>query len=71
MTPTSLAAAVAPRTGKINKNRPVFERGENLLQNGILHFAFKLVNRQKSCFKVRTFTGEKLTFLKGAWHLKG
>jgi len=32
MTPTSLAASVAPRTGKIH----VFERGENLLQNGIV-----------------------------------
>jgi len=27
---------VAPRTGKIIKN--VFVRGENLLQNGVLHF---------------------------------
>jgi len=35
MTPTSLVAAVVPRTGII-KN--VFERGEDLLQNGILHF---------------------------------
>jgi len=39
----SLAAAVAPRTGEIIKNGlSVFERGENLLQNGILHFAFTL-----------------------------
>jgi len=43
MTPTSLAAAVAPRTGKIIKNGlRVFEKGENLLHNGILHFAFNL-----------------------------
>jgi len=35
MTPTSLAADVAPRTGKIIKNGlHVFERAENLLQNG-------------------------------------
>jgi len=34
----SLAAAVAHRTGSLR----VFERGENLLQNGILHFVFKL-----------------------------
>jgi len=40
MTPTSLAAAVASHTGKIMKNGHVFERGENLLQNGILHLAF-------------------------------
>jgi len=47
---TSLAAAVVPvvpRTGKIIKNGRVFERAENLLQNGmlqngILHFAFML-----------------------------
>jgi len=37
MTPTSLVAALAPRTGKINE-KMVFERGGNLLQNGILHF---------------------------------
>jgi len=43
MTPTSLAAAVAPRTGKIFKNSlRVFEREENLLQNGTLPFVFKL-----------------------------
>jgi len=42
MTPTSFAAPVAPRTGKINKNDLVFERGENFIQNGILHFVFKL-----------------------------
>jgi len=37
MTPTSLAAAAAPRTVKIIKNGlRVFERGEHL------HFAFKL-----------------------------
>jgi len=36
MTPTSLAAAVASRTGKIIKNGlHVFDRGENFL-----HFAF-------------------------------
>jgi len=41
MRPTSLAAPVAPRIGKIIKNSlRVFERGENLLQNGIL-YAFK------------------------------
>jgi len=43
MTLTSLAAAVAPRTDKIIKNDiRVFEIGENLLQNGIPHFVFKL-----------------------------
>jgi len=33
---------VAPHTDKFMKNGlSVFERGENLLQNGILHFVFK------------------------------
>jgi len=41
MKPTSLTAAVAPHTGKIIKNGlRGFERGENLLQNGILHVYF-------------------------------
>jgi len=44
------------RTGKIIKIR-VFEREENLLQNGIL--------------QVRIYTDEKLTCLKGTWHLNG
>jgi len=40
---TPLAAAVVPRKGKIIKNDfSVFERGENFIQNGILHFLFKL-----------------------------
>jgi len=47
MTPTSLAAAVSPCTAKIIKNGLRFERGENLLQNGILHFAFKLIVRNR------------------------
>jgi len=37
---TSLVVVVSPRKGK---NWPsVFERGENVLQNGILHFVFML-----------------------------
>jgi len=35
----SLALDIAPLTGKIIENR-VFERAENLLQNGVLHFVF-------------------------------
>jgi len=39
----SFAAPVVPHTVKIIKNGlHVFERGEILLQNGILHFLFKL-----------------------------
>jgi len=38
MTVMSLVAAVVPRTGQIIKNGlSVFERGENLLQNVVLH----------------------------------
>jgi len=43
MKATSLVAVVALPTSKIIKNGfRVFERGENLLQNGILHFVLKL-----------------------------
>jgi len=42
-TATSFAAHVASRTGKIIKNGlRIFERAENFLQNGILHFVFKV-----------------------------
>jgi len=41
MTPTSLAAAVAPRTGKIIKNGVVFLKEEKITKC-ILHFVFKL-----------------------------
>jgi len=48
----SLIAVVAPHTGKIVKHSVrVYERGENLLQSGVLHFVIRLttalVNRQK------------------------
>jgi len=49
MTPTSLAAVVAHRTGKIVKN--VFEIPENLLQNGILHFSFNLSQSTEIVFQ--------------------
>jgi len=39
---------VAPSIGKINNyGFSVFGRGENLLQNGILHFVFKLSQSSK------------------------
>jgi len=42
-TPHDIASLIAPRKGKIIKNDScVFERGENLLQNCILRFVFKL-----------------------------
>jgi len=49
-----LAAAVAPHKGKIIKNGlGVFERGENLLQNGTLclHFAFNLSQSSEIVFQ--------------------
>jgi len=49
MTSTSLAAAVVPRTSKIIKNGlRVFE---DLLQNGILHFAFNLSQSSEIVFQ--------------------
>jgi len=40
---TMVASAIAPRTVKILKNRLcVFDRGENLLQNGVQYFAIRL-----------------------------
>jgi len=52
-TPTPLIATIAPRTGKIIKNGlRVFKREEHLLQNGILHFVFR-VNREKLRWKVK------------------
>jgi len=36
-----LALDIAPLTGEIIKKSPtIFERGESLLQNGMLHFVF-------------------------------
>jgi len=52
MTVTSLVVVVAPRTGK-TKWLSVFERGEDVLQNGILYFVFKLSQSSESCYKFR------------------
>jgi len=61
-----------PHEGDIkNNDLRVFERGESLLQNGILHFALDSVNHQKRRWKVRIKADEKQTFLRGVWHLKG
>jgi len=65
ITPTSLVAAVAPRTGKINKN------GENLLQNGILHFAFKLTQSSEIVFQSKNFHRGKTDFSERSLALKG
>jgi len=41
---------------KIIKNDlSVFEKGENWLQNGILHFVINLSCCQKSCYKIRIY----------------
>jgi len=44
-----------------------------LLQNGILHFVFKLSQSSETVLytKVRIYTDENLTFLKGTVALKG
>jgi len=42
----SLAMDMAPLTGKIIKHRlRAFEREENLLQNGMLHFVFWMISQ--------------------------
>jgi len=41
MTVTSFLAVIGPRTDKTIKNGlSIFEREQNLLQNGVLHFVF-------------------------------
>jgi len=67
MTPMSLAAALAPRTDKIIKNS-VFERAENLLPNGILHFVFKCSQSSKIVLQSKNLHRRKTEF---SWHLKG
>jgi len=56
MTPTSLVAAVAPRTERIHeKTASMFLQEEKiLLQNGTLHFVFRIFTQTKR-----------------AWYLKG
>jgi len=54
----------AAHTRKIIKNG---ERGENLLENGILlHLVFRF---SQIALKVKIYVDEKLTFMKEAWHL--
>jgi len=43
----TVMSLVTPRTGKIIKMVCVFGRGENLLQNGMLHLVFKLIVRNR------------------------
>ena len=53
------------------KRPELFERGQNLLQNGILNFAISLSQSPAIAFKVRIYTGRKATFCKRAWQLRG
>jgi len=59
MTPTT------PRTVKILKMTSMFLEQKIFFK--MVYYALHL----KSCYKVRIYTDEKVTFLKGAWHLKG
>jgi len=69
--PCSLALDAAPLTGKIIKNRlSVFERGDNLLQNGMLHLVIWISQLSKIALQVRIYVNEKPTFLKRAPHFK-
>jgi len=65
MTMTSLVEVVAHRTDKNIKN--LFSKEEKICYKMVcctlyLHGA----DRQKLCYKVRIYTDQKLTFLKGA-----
>jgi len=64
MTPTSLVVAVVPRTCKIIKNGCVLESGEDLLQNVILHFVFKLSQSSETVLRKTDFSERGLA-LKG------
>jgi len=69
MTVTSLVAVVAPRTGKIIKNDlRLFERGENLIQNGI-SFCVKPIARNRVA-KVEFTQRRKTDFSKKGLALK-
>jgi len=58
MVPTSLV-------GKFIKNDlGVFERGENLLKNGILHFVFRFSQLSEIALKDRIYVDEKSNFLR-------
>jgi len=73
MTPISRLAVVAPRIGKIIKNgRSVFERGENLLQNGILTIiVFKLSQSSEIVSQSSNLRRRKTDFSKRGLALKG
>jgi len=69
MVMTSLVE-VTSRIGRIMKNGlHIFERGKNLLQNGILHFVFKLTHSSE--IVLQSLHRRKTVFSKRAWHLKG
>jgi len=68
MTLTSLAAPVALVQAKSLKIASVFLKEENYKMVCYTLY-LSLANRQKSCYKVRIYTGEKRTFLEWAWHL--
>jgi len=62
---TLLVAVVVPCTGKIIKNGlRVFERGENLLQNSILHFVFKFSQSSEIMLQSQNLSRQKTDFSK-------
>jgi len=63
MSVTSLVVDIAPHAREIIKNGlHVFEMGENLLQNGILYFVFRLSQSSEIAFESLIYYDEKLTF---------
>jgi len=74
MTPTSLVEAVAPRTGKINKNNPVFLKEEKICYKivyGILHFAFKFSQSSEIVFQSWNIHRRTTDFSERGLALKG
>jgi len=53
--------SVLYRQKNIKNGLRVFKKGENSLQNRILHFIFKLSQSPETCYKVRMHTDDKST----------
>jgi len=62
--PTAPVAAVVPR----KNGRDIFERGENLLYNGILHFVFRFSQLSEIALNLRR---REIDFSERGMSLKG
>jgi len=73
---TSLVVVVAPSTGKIVINGLRILKEETICYKMVIHLHFVFQSSQSSEIvlhrvKLEFIQAKKLTFLKGAWHLKG